>query len=411
MKLHDSKLGLAQAWLLLLSVLLSTNLLAKGQENEPIKRGWDFAGFPLLNFTTDRGVGYGAYLATFYHGSHGSGDAPYRASIGGQFYQTTGGYAFHKLLLDLPNLAGTGMRLDFSSGYETWDRAWYFGLGNRTPRLKPSQTPERYYEFDLKNLWFVPNLRIPIKGSWQIFTGLVLRSAQVGMYQNSLLSMTQPIGSQGGFLNQLQLGLLYDSRDQEPSTSRGIFTEGSIRGAHGFIGSDFNTWGANLTHRQWFSLISANRLVLALRTGLDLYRGEVPFFHQHILGGSQWVEIGGNLALRGLPNGRHRGHVTAYSNLELRWLCATFSPGSAQLDTLLVPFLDLGRVWLWGENDDFFHLHGSVGTSFRLVYNKVFVVRFDVAYALEEYAQQPAQTEISERQGVFGVYAIVNHPF
>ena len=62
--------------------------------------------------------------------------------------------------------------------------------------------------------------------------------------------------------------------------------------------------------------------------------------------------------LRGLPNGRLRGNVTAYSNTELRWQFASFSAGANRFDTLLVPFVDLGRVWLWGEEDEAFHLHG-----------------------------------------------------
>ena len=249
----------------------------------PTKTGWDYAGFPLVNFTTDRGVGYGAYVATFYHGPSGAGEEPYLASVGGQFYQTTGGYAFHKLLLDFPNIAGTGIRVDIASGYETWDSAWYFGLGNRLPRLKPDASPEQYYEFDLKNIWVVPNVRVPIGKAWGLFAGLVLRSADVGVYAESLLERDHPTGTEGGFLSQVQFGLLYDSRDREPSTRHGVFSELSVRGAHAVTGSDFSLWGANLTHRQWFPLTDNERWVLAVRAGLDVHGGDVPFFHQHIL--------------------------------------------------------------------------------------------------------------------------------
>ncbi len=382
---------------------------AYGQDKR--RTGWDYAGFPLVNFTTDRGVGYGAYLASFYHGDHGAGDHPYKASIGGQFYQTTGGYAFHKLLLDFPNIADTGVRLDVASGYETWDSAWYFGLGNRTPRLEPDETPERYYQFDLKSIWVVPNVRVPIGGDWSIFSGLVLRSADVGVYADTLLAADDPHGTEGGFLSQVQLGILIDTRDREPSTTKGLFSELSLRGAHGITGSDFALWGANATHRQWLPLLGDEKLVLAIRGGLDLHTGDVPFFHQHILGGSQWVELGGNLMLRGLPNGRHRGNVTAYTNAELRWLFSEFAAMGADFDLLMVPFFDLGRVWLWGEADDAFHLHGSAGVGFRLVYNEVFVVRLDVASAIEEYARSATQQAVDRRRAVLGIYAIVNHPF
>ena len=162
------------------------------------KTGWDFAGFPLVNFTTDRGVGYGAFLALYNYGDVPEPGIPFKASIGGQFYQTTGGYAFHKLLLDFPNFLGTDLRLDVVSGYEAWDSAWYFGIGNRTPRMPEDDTPENFYEFDTTSLWAVPTLRIPIIPRWSVFTGYTFRHARVEPYANSRLALDQPVGVDGG---------------------------------------------------------------------------------------------------------------------------------------------------------------------------------------------------------------------
>ena len=54
--------------------------------------------------------------------------------------------------------------------------------------------------------------------------------------------------------------------------------------------------GANLTHRQWVPILNQGRLTFAYRVGIDAQTGAIPFFHQHVLGGSQWVDVGGNLA-------------------------------------------------------------------------------------------------------------------
>ena len=128
------------------------------------------------------------------------------------------------------------------------------------------------------------------------------------------------------------------------------------------------------------------------------------------MGGSQWVELGGNSMLRGLPFGRYRGNLTAYKTTELRWDFWRFNVRKARFKALAVPFIELGRVWKWGEDDDLLHLHGTTGAGLRFIYNDVFVMRFDVALGLEEY-QDVDNGELAAYRPVLGIYAIVNHPF
>ena len=397
-------------WARVCALLLCFTASAHAKEN--VRTGWDFAGLPLVNFTTDRGMGYGAYVAAFYHGPEGAGDAPYRASIGGQFYQTTGGYAFHKFLLDIPNIAETGARFDLKSGYETWDSAWFFGVGDATPRLTPDDTPDGYYTSGLKSLWAIPTLRLPISGPWEVFLNYVYRSTDVEVFPDTRLAEDSPDGVEGGTLSMGSVGFAYDTRDREPSTLRGVFSEGSVRLAHPAIGADWRFLGANLTHRHWVPLWR-DTLVFAYRLGFDWTRGATPFFHQHILGGTEWVEMGGNVALRGLPNGRYRGPITAYSNLELRWTLGRYHWGPRTFDVLVAPFVDLGRIWGDGGPAADGGIHASAGGGARLVYNDVFVVRFDIAAGLEEYTSTdaPRGTATDHRRPVLGVYAIVGHPF
>jgi len=387
-------------------------LPAMGYAQDPPRTGWDFAGLPLVNFTTDRGVGYGAYVASFYHGPKGAGDFPYRASIGGQFYQTTGGYAFHKFILDVPNIADTGARFDLKSGYETWDSAWYFGIGDATPRLEPDDTPPGYYTAGLQSLWAIPTLRLPIEGPWKLFLNYVFRKTDVEVFPETRLAEDTPEGTDGGTLSMGSVGFAYDSRDREPSTNRGIFSELSIRVAHPVLGADWRFLGTNITHRHWVPL-GSDDLVFAYRLGFDWTTGDAPFFQQHILGGTEWVEMGGNVALRGLPNGRFRGPITGYANLELRWTLGRSQWGKSTFDLLAAPFVDLGRIWGGNTPGSEHGLHGSAGAGLRLVYNDVFVVRFDVAGGLEEYtvATAPRSTQTDHRRPVLGVYAIVGHPF
>ena len=396
-----------------LAPLSQTVALAEdSQKQRASQRHWDLVGLPLLSFTSDRGTGYGAYAAAFLRGDISPEQkAPYHLSLGGQFYQTTGGYAFHKLLFDIPNVAKSGIRLDLDSGYESWDSAWYFGLGNRLPRLRAEDVSDAYYTFKAESIWVVPNVRIPVNQTIWLFGGLVLRKTDIDVYSDTKLAADNPKGVLGGNLSQLQLGVMLDTRNREPDTQSGVFSEISFRFAHRVSGSDYSMWGFNTTHRQWHPLTQNKSLVLALRLGLDIQGGALPFFHQHILGGSQRVEVGGNVVLRGFPNGRFRGNITAYNNTELRWQFFSWTRERSTYAFLLVPFADLGRVWLQGEDDKLSHIHGSVGSGLRFVYNSVFVVRFDVASALEEFATPAEQNSVKERGFVMGIYAIVNHPF
>ena len=320
------------------------------QETPPEKssvNGWDFAALPLLNYTTDRGMGYGAYAAAFYHGDGHTEKQPYWMSIAGQYYQTTGDYVFHKFLLDFPNMFNSGIRLDVVSGYEAWDSAWYFGLGNDTPRLLPQETPEQFYESDIRSLWVIPTLRFPINRQWQIYWGNTFRNAQVAAYADSRLAQDQPTGIDGGLLVLSAIGLMLDTRNKEPNTHNGIFSELSLRLSHESLGSQWTYGGGNVTHRQWISILDQGRLVFAYRVGADVQMGNVPFFHQHVLGGSQWVDVGGNLAFRGYPNGRFRGNVTTYGNFEMRWLPFSLQLFNQQFDIYTVAFSDLGHIGSW----------------------------------------------------------------
>ncbi len=374
---------------------------------------WDFMAVPLVNFTSDRGLGYGAFGAVFHRGAAASEKTPYSLSVGGQFYQTTGGYAFHKLLLDFPNIGGTGLRADLTSGYESWDSAWYFGLGNNRPRLRVNETPERFYESELDSLWAVPNLRIPLSEPWQLFAGVIFRSTAVNAYPDSLLAIDQPPGIEGGCLLMGSIGLMIDTRDQEPTPSRGLWSELSVRGGHRSLGSDWTSGGLNATHRHWIPVDEKGKVIFAYRVGFDAHGEDMPFFQQHILGGSQWVDLGGNIALRGLPNGRYRGYRVIYGSFEARWLTGTARFDATQLDLLVVPFIDWGRVWTPNESDALLHMHGAAGLGVRVIYNQLFVARLDAGFGLEEFRQpdQNRTDNVIDRAPVLGVYVIVGHSF
>ena len=202
---------------------------------------------------------------------------------------------------------------------------------------------------------------------------------------------------------------MWDQRNREPDVTQGIWSELSMRLSSPLLLSDWSMWGFNATHRQWFPLNHQHSLIFAYRVGGDLQSGELPFFHQSNMGGSQWVELGGNSALRGYPVGRFRGQISLYLTQEIRWRLTQFTMFKRETDLMLVPFIDLGRVYELGQDHDWIHFHGSGGIGGRLIYDQVFVVRVDFAIAAEEI-QKNAHSPI-QRQPRIGIYAIVGHTF
>ncbi len=393
-----------------LMLMGATPATASEVDPNPDSREIERAIVPLINFTTDRGLGYGAYAALFYMGAEGPGDAPYRMQVGVQLYRTTGGYQDHKLVLDIPDLADGRLRTDLHVGWERWDQAYYFGQGNVLPRLRPEDTPENRYAFGLNSVRLVSKARVQLAGPWHVFAGQLARTADIDVYSGSLLEQDSPTGVEGGLLSQAFGGFMLDSRDHEFAPTAGVWSEVSARIAGPAIGSTWSMWGLNMTDRRYWSL-SSSRLVLATRAAADLQRGESPFFHQIVMGGSQWVDIGGPLAMRGLPIGRYRGELTLYGDAELRWQATDFNVGRSHFRLFTVPFVNAARIVQPGEQDSKLHPHGGGGVGLRLLYNEVFQARFDVGVGREEYIASGGSGDDVERGWVPGVYLAFNTPY
>ncbi len=375
------------------------------QDDHPVST----ALVPLVNFTTDRGMGYGAYGAVFTQQDGEPLDVPYRLQVGAQWYRTTGGYQDHKLVVDVPALADGRIRAGVQLGWERWDDALYFGIGNRLPRLRPSDTPRRRYAFGIDSIRGLSTLRWRYAGAWSLFGGHLFRSASVKVYSGSRLEDDRPSGVEGGLLSQVFVGVMMDSRDDEGAPRSGVWSELSVRQASPTVGSTWTMWGLNATDRRYFTLASP-RFVLATRGALDVQGKETPFFHQIVMGGSQWVDIGGPLAMRGLPIGRYRGQWTVYADAEIRWEAAQFSLGRSRYRVFMVPFASGAQIVDPKEEGARFHPHGGVGVGGRLLFNDVVQARLEFAVGREEYRTDNEDARI-QAGWVPAVYLAFNTPY
>ncbi len=431
----------------LIGMLLCTQTQAQeSSEVQLEKKYWDWLVLPALNFTSDRGFGYGALGGAIYRTKESH--HRFHAMIAGQFFQTTKGYAHHKVFYDLPRVI-PHFRLDGRVAYEAWENAPYYGMGN-TIITSPKQLNREFYSYGTKQLWVVQNVRwpIPFDHRLQLLFSYTFRFTDISLSKDQLPSLENKIyGKNGGIFSQMALGLVWDSRDREPSTQTGILTELSVRASSQWIGSAQRTYGINLTHRQWFEWIK-DRLVLAWRIAVDYQDGDLPFYQANTLGGNQWVELGSQFTMRGYAQGRYRSNLAMYQNLEFRWHWKTWQITSSKtLGLSTVPWIDLG--YLSGDLQDQFYtqsfdanemtkakgrgmnhlnglpiiikeqsglkadrIHPSFGIGKRLIYNELLVLRIDLGFARENILVwgKDGRAELTH-PWVHGVYVMVGQLF
>ena len=103
------------------------------EDLEKKNEGWYPSGLPLVNASSDAGVGYGLRLYMYDNGTKNDpyfDETPYFTRFYGQFFQTTKGQAFHELNLDMPYAFDTEWRLTGNVMYAEVLSANYFGMGS-----------------------------------------------------------------------------------------------------------------------------------------------------------------------------------------------------------------------------------------------------------------------------------------
>ncbi len=220
----------------------------------------------------------------------------------------------------------------------------------------------------------------------------------------------------GGWVNTIKAGVVWDSRDNKPNPMKGLWSEIGIEMAPKFLGNDWGFSKLYITHRQYFTLIE-NDLSLVYRLGYQAtVSGNVPFFYQSqvitsMLTGEKSEGLGGVYTLRGVLMNRVLGDAFFMGNIELRWKPVYFKFLKQDCYLGLNGFYDFGKVTknielpnnlettfntlynlplVSGENfSDYFKpgiekFHQSAGVSIMLVMNQNFVIAIDIGKAFNE---------------------------
>jgi len=225
-----------------------------------------------------------------------------------------------------------------------------------------------------------------------------------------------PKEAEGGMFTAIKLGIVFDSRDNEPNPNRGIWTELLLVAAPKFTSSMEQGFSKiALTHRQYFTFIK-DHLTFAYRLGLQsTLAGHTPYYAQGIMyyskmAGAYNEGLGGAKTIRGIQRNRVIGDAFFFGNLELRWKVVKFFWLNQNFYIALSGFFDTGRVLKFidvednankineGLNpgdpgyinlDDYFNFgaenfHNAVGAGLHIAMNQNFIIAVDYGRALDK---------------------------
>lgn len=338
-------------------------------------------GFFLVpNFTSDFGFGLGL-VGSLFRFAHGI--EPYQFDIDAGLYATTGGMRMAGFLTDFPQIGGSKWRLNTMLAYNRNLGATYYGIGN-SGQATPGKS-SKYNYYDLEDPTLRVYVRRPLWRSLLGYFGVRLSSDHPRAAADSLVAATRPYGIAGGAYNQINLGLLWDSRDNEHNPHSGTLAELSARSALHLLGSAHQTYSLFVSWAHYQPL--ARGLVLATRLAFDRQWGDVPFTHMDDFGGLFPASgLGGSNTLRGVLSNQFMGKVKVLGNVEGRLHLFATTISERPLEIGAVAFSDIGRAWATQDADGpLWNLQKSLGAGLRLVWDKVFVLRADVGFVQDGY--------------------------
>lgn len=415
----------------LVALLVIVATFAYGQEE---KTGWGFGGVPAVAYNSDTGFLYGIVFEAYNFGE--GGYSPYKYTIKPTWTRTTKGSGENTLFFDSKYLLPNDIRITAYAGYLTEQALPFYGFNGAqtdyTPAYEISDTENADYDAnmyrtrvfyrherntlrltaDFQKSVLSENLRV-IAGFGYIDTQ-VDTVDEAGLNEGKdedLLPLDEPTlydeyvatgfikadEAKGGATNYLKLGLVYDTRDNEPNPMSGMWTEALFTTYPSFLGSDFAFSTLTATHRQYFTIIE-NDLSMTYRVGYQQHFGDVPFYMLPWFQSSYKMTegLGGSKSLRGILKNRIVGNSIVMANLEARWKFYKTVIGGQNLYLALNGFADMGQVIdpyeyptvLLNANtaiptgDDALHL--SYGGGLRIVLNQNFIVAVDYGLAADE---------------------------
>ncbi len=446
--------------LILISFISKLSAQESNAKEEKVKDGWTFGAVPVIAYDSDLGFKYGG-LVNFYNYGKPTSYPEYLQSIYFEISRTTKGSGINQLSFDSEHLfPSKPVRVTADISYLTEQALDFYGFNGYQSAYIPDFEDDNsnnsiyrsrmYYRMERKMIRFAADFSGNLfETNFKWLAGFAhinhkLGSVDIdalndGLDHDELLPSTDSVPglydeyvnwgiipqkeSDGGKINYIKLGAIYDSRDNEANPMSGIWSEIVLVTAPKFLDNYENDYTQlSVTHRQYFTLVK-NKLSFAYRLGYQgTLAGNVPFYMLPYLNFSYNPSIviegfGGSKSFRGVLRNRVVGDGVVYGNLEFRWKFIKTVIKNQNLYIALSTFTDFGQVvqetkvnttnipidgsvdltnYFDSQNDQ---LHISYGLGLHFALNKNFIVAFDYGLAGDK------------RDGSSGLYIGMNFLF
>jgi len=382
---------------------------------EKIQNKYSIGLLPALAFSSDKGFGYGLIFQI--DDKREEKFKPYYSSHRIVLQRSTKGIADYSYRFDSKYFLPNQLRITLKSKYVSSILQPFHGFGGAQTKYssayKDSSDAENfkgkfYYKYDKRFYRIDAILQGSIvENKMRWLGGITLLSTnidtinyddfkkeQLNSPEQTLLAklvregIIDPETFNGGSEHSIITGLIWDSRDNESTASKGIWSEILLRWVPRAIGNNFSYVALTGTHRQYLSI--NKKLTFAYRFSGRLMSAGAPFFTISQQDGSFEVAegLGGSKTIRGILFNRIIGRNISYANLELRYKIRNlFSDGFVAL----LLFHDAGRSFdsvpeelpVGDEGDESDVLHLSLGTGIRVAMSSTFIIRLDIGGALD----------------------------
>lgn len=317
---------------------------------------WTDLAFPKLYWTPTIGLGTGLYYAQIRQLGYDDWDdpAPYRANVSLDFNLTTSGTRRIELESRMPKLID-GWRFVVTLEARRDSRERYFGIGNESEYNKANETDAAPYFYRSDNYRYLARGEVQrrIIGGLRVLAGLHAEQWRIdtlsGPSQLSLdrtagvdLTIGRNVGDVSG-----RLGLVFDTRDDEPAPTRGLLLEAIVGFADSGIAGGVTY--TRLTGSASGYLPLSEKLGIAARVaGQSVVRGDPPLgtFYHFEASDRPFFGLGGPDSHRAIPQRRLLDADKVIGNLDVRY---TLIAQPTLFRVTAVGFLDAGRVFPAGE--------------------------------------------------------------
>lgn len=375
----------------------------------------DVSVLPVLGYTADDGAGGGVLGGVFWRRP---GVLPYKYSLEGLLYITDRQVYADSLYFDWLRINDLPLRLIVGGIFWATLDDNFCGFGNNvTCSLTQanqaadalhlsggarSSFVDTYYNRRYLNPTGEVKLRWQVGGTHpKVETNLAWRGSgyipgsigNLKPYPNNFYAQSYPAGERG-FASVLQIGIMFDGRDQEGSPTSGYWIDSSARFADQAIGSTWNYSGVNATARTYLPLDRRRTWVWANRFIADFIFGDPSVAEMSQVGCYSLVPgglqgFGGPDLGRGIRENRYIGRIRLMDQTELRWQFVGFDLWDQHFDFTAVGYVD--AAWVGVDYHDFGgdprKIITSEGMGLRLVWDRDFIVRLDVGLsAVEHYS-------------------------